>query len=186
MHSWPWYISGPVIGLVVPLLLFLGNKLFGVSENLRHICAACNLGEIKFFDYDWKGKGLWNLFFIGGTVIGGFLANDVFNGDGDIIDISHNTVSTLQSMGIHSFNGLLPGQIFSWSSLSHPAVVLILVGGGFLIGFGSRYAGGCTSGHAISGLADLQIGSLIAVIGFFIGGLIMTYFILPFLLPTLH
>ncbi|HKJ33749.1 MAG TPA: YeeE/YedE thiosulfate transporter family protein [Balneolales bacterium] len=185
MHAWPWYVSGPIIGLVVPLLLFLGNKLFGVSENLRHICAICNVGEINFFDYDWKSKGLWNLFFIGGTIIGGFLANNVFNGDGNI-DISKKTVSSLQTMGIHNFNGLLPAQIFSWSSLTHPADIIILVAGGFLIGFGSRYAGGCTSGHAISGLADLQLASLIAVVGFFIGGLIMTYFILPFLLAGLH
>jgi len=58
----------------------------------------------------------------------------------------------------------------------------MLVGGGILIGFGTRWAGGCTSGHAISGLSNLQLPSLIAVIGFFIGGIIMTYFLLPTIL----
>jgi uncharacterized membrane protein YedE/YeeE len=56
-----------------------------------------------------------------------------------------------------------------------------MVIGGFLVGFGTRYAGGCTSGHAISGLSNLQFASLIATIGFFAGGLIATHLLYPLL-----
>jgi hypothetical protein len=58
---------------------------------------------------------------------------------------------------------------------------LILIGAGVLVGFGSRYAGGCTSGHGIVGLSMMATESYIAVAGFFIGGLIMTWLILPYL-----
>ena len=75
----------------------------------------------------------------------------------------------------------LPAELFSLEQVFTLKGLLILVIGGFLVGFGSRYAGGCTSGHAISGLSNLQLPSLIAVIGFFIGGLIMSFFILPWL-----
>jgi len=177
-QPWPWYVSGPLIGLIVPLLLILGGKQFGVSENLRHICAACSFGEIHFFDYNWRKKGMWNLLFALGTIIGGFLGGYVFRNPNPI-DISGETVADLRHLGIHNFQGFVPHEIFNWSSLGSPVGLAVLVVGGFLIGFGSRYAGGCTSGHAISGLSNLQLASLIAVIGFFIGGLIMTYFILP-------
>jgi len=177
-QPWPWYVSGPLIGLIVPLLLILGGKQFGVSENLRHICAACSFGEIHFFDYNWRKKGMWNLLFALGTIIGGFLGGYVFRNPNPI-DISGETVADLRHLGIHNFQGFVPHEIFNWSSLGSPVGLAVLVVGGFLIGFGSRYAGGCTSGHAISGLSNLQLAYLIAVIGFFIGVLIMTYFILP-------
>lgn len=180
-QPWPWYVSGPLIGLIVPLLLILGGKQFGVSENLRHICAACSFGEIHFFDYNWRKKGMWNLLFALGTIIGGFLGGYVFRNPNPI-DISGATVADLRHLGIHNFQGFVPHEIFNWASLGSPVGLAVLVVGGFLIGFGSRYAGGCTSGHAISGLSNLQLASLIAVIGFFIGGLIMTYFILPYII----
>jgi uncharacterized protein len=72
-QSMPWYIAGPLIGLMVPTLLILGNKAFGVSSSLRHICAACLPAKIPFFSYDWK-KETWNLFFVAGILIGGFIA----------------------------------------------------------------------------------------------------------------
>ncbi len=179
-QPWPWYVAGPLIGLVVPALLFLGNRQFGVSENLRHMCAATLPGKIEFLQYDWKA-GVWNLTIIVGVLIGGFIAH-TFLANPDPIAISEATRSDLAGLGISDFSGLVPAQIFSWSGLaSLPGVVMIVVGG-FLIGFGARYAGGCTSGHAISGMADLQLPSLIAVVGFFAGGLITTYFILPILL----
>ncbi len=179
-QPWPWYVAGPIIGLVVPALLFLGNRQFGISENLRHMCAATLPGNIEFLRYDWKA-GIWNLTLIVGVLVGGFIAHTLLNNP-DPIAISEATRSDLAALGIADFSGLVPAQIFSWSGLATVPGIIMIVVGGFLVGFGSRYAGGCTSGHAISGLADLQLPSLIAVIGFFAGGLIATYFILPILL----
>ena len=73
----------------------------------------------------------------------------------------------------------LPTEIFSMENVSQPKNILILLIGGLLVGFGARYAGGCTSGHAISGLSNLQLPSLTAVVGFFIGGLVMIHLIYP-------
>lgn len=174
-------MAGPLIGLVVPLLLLLGSKQFGVSSNLRHACAACMPGRVEFFQYDWKQNGLWNLIFIGGTVIGGFLGGWVFNNP-EPIALSQQTVSELKALGITDFTGMMPGDLFSWARLATPGGLIVMVLGGFLVGFGARYAGGCTSGQAITGLADLQLASLLAVIGFFVGGLIITYFVYPLIL----
>jgi len=179
-QPWPWYVAGPLIGLVVPALLYMGNRQFGISENLRHMCAATFPGNIEFLKYDWKA-GIWNMTVIAGVLIGGFIAHTFLNNP-DPIAISEATRSDLAALGISDFSGLVPEQIFSWSGLASVPGIIMIVFGGFFIGFGSRYAGGCTSGHAISGLADLQLPSLIAVIGFFVGGLIATFFILPILL----
>lgn len=180
-QPWPWYVAGPLIGLIVPLLLLSGSKRFGVSSNLRHACAACMPGNIEFFKYDWKKEGLWNLIFIGGAVAGGFLGGWLLQNP-EPIDLSQQTVAELQALGVSDFNGMMPADLFSWEALGTLQGIIILVVGGFLVGFGARYAGGCTSGHAISGLADLQIASLLAVIGFFIGGLIITHIVYPILL----
>lgn len=180
-EPWPWYVAGPIIGLTVPILLLVGGKMFGVSANLRHTCAACNFGGVDFFNYDWKSAGKWNITFLVGSVIGGFLAGHVF-ANPEPINLSSSTIVDLQALGIQDFNGLVPDDLFTWGSLGSATGLSVLGLGGFLVGFGARYAGGCTSGHAISGLSDLQLASLLAVIGFFIGGLIMTYFIYPLIL----
>jgi len=166
----------------VPLLLLLGGKQFGISANLRHMCAATLPGKIDFLNYDWKASGLWNLTFALGILIGGFIAGTLLASPDPFIDISSATQADLAALGIQDFRGLVPSEIFSWSGLLSLKGLVMIVGGGFLVGFGARYAGGCTSGHAISGLADLQLPSLIAVIGFFIGGLIVTFLVLPILL----
>jgi len=177
---WPWYVAGPVIGLFVPVLLIVGNRVFGVSSGLRHLCAAVVPGKVEYLRYDWKKNGLWNLLFVLGIVIGGFLASHY--GGGQNVAISEATRLDLAKLGIHDFSGLAPRELFQWSALlSFRGFALIIVGG-FLVGFGTAYAGGCTSGHAISGLADLQLASLIATVGFFAGGLIATHFLLPLLL----
>jgi uncharacterized membrane protein YedE/YeeE len=180
-QPWPWYIAGPVIGLTVPMILLIGGKMFGVSSNFRHFVSACGVSKDEFFNYNWKKDGGWNIVFIVGAVIGGFLGGYVFMNPNPI-DLNPDTISGLQNMGITDFSGFVPLDIFTWSALTTPVGIVVLVLGGFLVGFGARYAGGCTSGHAISGLSDLQIGSLVAVIGFFIGGLFMTHIIYPILL----
>jgi len=177
---WPWYAAGPVIGLFVPALLIIDNRLFGVSSSLRHLCSAVLPGKVSYFRYDWKQTGLWNLLFVTGILIGGFLASH-WAGPQNVA-ISEQTRLALSKVGIHDFSGLAPREVFSWSALFSLKGLVSVVVGGFLVGFGTAYAGGCTSGHAISGLANLQLPSLIAVMGFFAGGLIATHLLLPLFL----
>lgn len=179
-RPWPWYVAGPLIGLTVPLLLWLDNKRLGISSSLRHICAACVPANIDFLHYNWK-RELWNLYFVAGILLGGFLAGKLFANPLPVA-ISVSTHSMLQHMGIHDFSGLLPAELFNWHSLVQPKGFILIVIGGFLVGFGTRYAGGCTSGHGIMGLSNLQWTSLLAVISFFIGGILCSYFILPYIL----
>lgn len=180
-EPWPWYVAGPLIGLIVPILLLIGGKQFGVSANLRHTCAACMPGKIEFFQYDWKKAGSWNLVFVGGTILGGFIGGWLLNNP-EPVNLAQQTITDLKAMGISDFTGMMPEELFNWTNLTSIQGIIVMVIGGFLVGFGARYAGGCTSGHAISGLADLQLASLLAVIGFFIGGLIITHFIYPLIL----
>lgn len=182
---WPWYVAGPLIGLLVPTLLIFGGKAFGLSANLRHACAALPVPERAkpgFLRYDWRSTGLWNLVFALGIAVGGFLGLRVFSDPSDPLALSAETVESLRGLGITEFTGVVPEQLISWSALASPVGLLMVVGGGFLVGFGARWAGGCTSGHAISGLADLQRPSLVAVVGFFLGGLAVTHLLLPALL----
>jgi uncharacterized membrane protein YedE/YeeE len=179
-QPWPWYVSGPLIGLVVPALLLLGNKTFGISSSLRHFCAACIPANISFFQYDWK-KESWNLFFVAGILAGGFLAAQFLRND-EPLNISPSLVKELDQYGIHQYKALLPPEIFSWQQLFSLRGVIMMVGGGFLIGFGTRYAGGCTSGHSIMGLSNLQWPSLVATVCFMIGGILMANFMLPYIL----
>ena len=179
-QPWPWYVAGAIIGLIVPALLILGNKHFGISANLRHACAACFPANIQFFKYDWK-KEIWNVFFVAGIVAGGFVAAQ-FLSNPNPIQVSPALVTDLKGYGINDYSSYLPSEIFSWESLLSLRGFILLVGGGFLVGFGARYAGGCTSGHAIMGISDLQLPSFIATISFMAGGFIMANLILPFIL----
>lgn len=180
-EPWPWYVAGPLIGLFVPALLLVGNKLFGISANLRHTCAVALPGRVEFFRYDWRSAGAWNLTFALGILLGGALAGQFLAGDASV-QIGPAARETLTALGIRDVGGLVPRELFTWSALATWQGLVMLVGGGLLIGFGTSYAGGCTSGHAISGLADLQLPSLIAVLGFFVGGLGSAWFIVPRLL----
>lgn len=177
---WPWYIAGPVIGLTVPFLLWMGNKRLGVSSTFRHICAACVPGAIPLFQYNWK-KEIWSLFFVGGIALGGFIGGWVF-ANPEPVAISKNTSDYFLSLGITPTNSLLPEKIFQWGSLSSFKGFLVLIAGGFLVGFGTRYAQGCTSGHGILGLSALQWPSLVATASFFLGGILFARFILPYIL----
>lgn len=178
--TWHWSISGLLIGLIMLALTYFG-KSFGMSSNLRTMCSALGAGKkVTFFDFDWRSQK-WNLTVVLGAVLGGYIGNTYLsNGTG--VQISETTKAELVTMGIDLPQGnLLPEQIFGMDAVMTLKGVLILFLGGLLIGFGTRYAGGCTSGHAISGLSNLQKPSLIAVIGFFIGGLLMVHLLLPLL-----
>lgn len=179
-QTWHWAISGFLIGFVMLLLTYFG-KTFGMSSNLRSFCSMTGIGKkVSFFDWDWKSQR-WNLVVVLGAMIGGYVAVH-FLSDSSNVAINPETISQLQNLGFDAPNGkLLPDFLFGSEALQSPKMIAILVIGGILIGFGSRYAGGCTSGHAISGLSNFQLPSLKAVIGFFIGALIMSHFVLPLL-----
>ncbi|WP_026063163.1 YeeE/YedE family protein [Pedobacter arcticus] len=176
-QPWPWYVAGVLIGLIVPALLLIGNKPFGISSSLRHMCAACLPAKLPFFSYNWK-KEVWNLFFVAGILVGGFIAT-VYLSNGEPVQIAASTKAQLIALGVKDFSGLMPSDIFGTAQIFSLKGLIFLVFGGFMVGFGTRYAGGCTSGHSIMGLANLQLPSLIATICFMIGGFISTWVLLP-------
>lgn len=178
-QPWPWYVAGPIVGLLVPALLLIGNRQFGFSSNFRHVCAAVAPGKAEFFRYDWRGAGLWNLTFLIGTVLGAFLASRFGIPE---VQIADSTRAALTELGITDFSGLVPKELFNWSTVLTVRGIGMMLGGGILVGFGTAWAGGCTSGHAIMGLASLEQASLIAVIGFFAGGLVGSFLLLPVIL----
>lgn len=177
-NPWPWYVAGPMIALVMFLLLFFG-KNFGMSNNLRTMCTIAGGGKFAdFFKIDWRGQ-IWNLMVVLGSIIGGFIAYKFLTPDLSV-DLAPETIAELEKLGFsEAGQDYLPGELFGASAVGSWQGILILLLGGILVGFGTRYAGGCTSGHAISGLSNLQLPSLVAVIGFFIGGLSMVYLIFP-------
>lgn len=184
-QPWPWYVAGPLIALVMIILLLFGQR-FGVSSNFQTLCAIAGADKIAdYFKIDWKSR-MWSIVFILGSIIGGYIASNYMmgeNGEHKAIALSEATTENLESYGmVYPGHDYEPTAIFNWDNVFTTQGMIMIILGGFLIGFGTRYANGCTSGHAISGLSNLQLPSLIAVIGFFIGGLIVTWFVLPQLL----
>ena len=179
-HTWHWSVVGFLIAMIMLTLNYFG-KVFGMSSNLRSLCSMTGVGKkVPFFDWDWKAQR-WNLAVVVGAMIGGYVAVH-FLSDVSNVDLNPKTIEQLATINIDPSNGkLLPDALFGNQLFHSPRMISILLVGGLLIGFGSRYAGGCTSGHAIAGMSNLQLPSLKAVIGFFIGGLIMSHFILPLL-----
>jgi uncharacterized membrane protein YedE/YeeE len=182
-QPWTWYVAGLHIGLTVPLLLLLGNKQFGISSSLRHICAMCLPAKIPFFHYDWK-KEIWNLFFVMGVLLGGFVAIQ-FLSNPEPIQVAQNTIRDLEELNITVDHNLMPASIFTFENLFTLKGLVFFVVGGFLVGFGTRYAGGCTSGHAIMGLSTLQWPSLVATCCFMAGGFAMVHLIFPWFMKLL-
>jgi uncharacterized membrane protein YedE/YeeE len=179
-QPWHWAIAGVLIGLTVPTLLIVGNKKFGVSSSLRHICAMCIPANISFFKYDWR-RELWNVFFVIGILIGGFLAT-TFLSNPDTIVVAESTKQSLAQLGITNYSKLMPVEIFSISNIFTIKGLFFFVIGGFLVGFGTRYAGGCTSGHSIMGISNLQLSSVIATCCFMLGGFFSANVLVPFIL----
>ena len=178
---WPWYVTGPAIGLIYFLLYFVGKR-FGVSGSMKAGCAMLGAGKkVDYFNFDWK-KETWNMMFAVGLILGGVLGGYVFPNEVPM-DLAQPTVESLNSLGLTSYNeSITPTEIFSWESLFTLKGFIFIVIGGFFVGFGSRYADGCTSGHAITGLANLELPSLVAVIGFFIGGLLIDLWLIDYIM----
>jgi uncharacterized protein len=177
-HTWHWSISGFLIGLIMLILNYFG-KVFGMSSNLRSLCTIAGADKVAdFFKFDWKSQR-WNLMVVAGAMLGGFVAVHYLHDESNV-SLNPKTIVELTRLGFDAPDGKLePSKLFGNEAFQSPKMIFILLFGGFLIGFGSRYAGGCTSGHAIAGLSNLQRQSLKAVVGFFVGGLIMAYYILP-------
>lgn len=177
-QPWAWYVAGPLIAIVLLLMNYFGRG-FGVSSNLETFCTIGGAGKVSdYFKKDWKEQ-IWSLLFVVGIIIGGYIASNYLM-PSQAIAINPETVSELADLGFaNAGQTYVPSEIFATENIFSLKGFAILIGAGFLIGFGARYAGGCTSGHAITGLSSLQLPSLLAVIGFFIGGLIMTWFLIP-------
>ena len=184
MSPWPWHITGPVIAAVMVALLLFGRR-FGISSNLRTMCSIAGAGKLsEYFRFDWKAQS-WNLVFVLGTVGGGAIARFLLLAPGPV-KLNPDTVETLKSMNIEDAgSAFAPSVLFGPEAWSNPLALLVMLLGGLLVGFGTRWANGCTSGHAISGLSSFQWPSVIAAFGFFLGGYIASHFFLPALLPLL-
>lgn len=182
-QPWSWYVAGTLIGLTVPALLLLGNKHFGISSSLRHICAACIPANISFFKYNWR-KEIWNLFFVAGVLLGGVVAVQLLSNP-EPIQIAAKTVSDLEALNVQVDGNLMPASIFSVDNLFTLKGLMFFVLGGFMVGFGTRYAGGCTSGHAIMGMSTLQWPSLVATCCFMIGGFAMVHIFFPWIMKII-
>jgi uncharacterized protein len=179
-QPWHWAVVGTLIGLIIPTLLLLGNKKFGISSSLRHICAICMPARVPFFQYEWK-KEIWNLFFVVGVLLGGIIATHFLHNPNSMV-IAESTKASLTEIGIRDFSNIMPAEIFSVTNILSIKGVFFFIFGGFFVGFGARYAGGCTSGHAIMGLSTLQWPSLIATCCFMIGGFFSANVLVPFIL----
>lgn len=177
-QPWPWWVAGPLLGLVPAALLLVGNRVFGMSSNLRHACALIAPRSAAFFAHDWRKEGGWNLAFAVGTLLGGFVGG-VLLANPEPIALASRTRADLEALGVRSIRGLVPGDVFAWSALLTVRGFTCVVGGGFLVGFGTAWAGGCTSGHGLSGVADLQKPSFLALLAFFAGGIAATWLLLP-------
>ncbi|SDW25657.1 hypothetical protein SAMN05444411_101369 [Lutibacter oricola] len=178
MQPWAWFVAGPVIALVMFLMYYFGER-FGVSSNLETFCTIGGAGKFTdYFKVDWK-QNSWNLIFVLGAIVGGFISANWLTPTNEVV-LNPQTVKDLADIGIQNAGSTyLPSEIFSIETMLSLKGFIVLLVAGVLVGFGARWAGGCTSGHAIVGLSNLELPSLIAVIGFFIGGLIMTWLILP-------
>jgi len=177
-QPWPWYVAGPIIAIIMFLLYYFGER-FGVSSNLETFCSIGGAGRfVDYFKIDWK-QNSWNLIFVLGGITGGFIAS-YWLSPSDAVALNPQTIQDLADIGIQNAGAsYLPDEIFSIDTMLSLKGFAILLIAGVMVGFGARWAGGCTSGHAIVGLSSLELPSLISVIGFFIGGLVMTWLILP-------
>lgn len=178
-RPWPWYVAGPLIGVTVPVVYLYAGRKWGISSTFRDVCAATIPRPPEYFRYDWREHGSWRLAMVVGMMVGAGLA--ALAGSPDVA-ISQATVADLGALGVSDFSGLVPRELVSWSTLATVPGAIVIVGGGFLVGFGTRWAEGCTSGHSISGLANLRLSSLLATLGFFAGGLLSTHLLLPLVL----
>ena len=178
LQPWPWFVGGPLIALTLFLYFYFG-KNFGASTNFETLCTIAGAGKVSnYFKKDWKERD-FALLFVVGLIVGGFISSNYLIPN-QAIDLNPTTIQELIELGFSNpAKSYFPDEIFSDEVVMSLKGFLILILSGVCIGFGTRYAGGCTSGHAITGLSNFQLPSLLAVIGFFIGGIIAVWFLIP-------
>lgn len=152
----PWYIAGPLIGLMVPALLIVRVKQFGLSSSYRTLLSRI-FKKIPYFNYDYRQDN-FQIQLVIGIFLAGLMAHFL---------LPQNSPETVSNYGkiatqIYSFEN---GWFFLFS--------------GILVGFGARYANGCTAGHCIMGMSQFSVASLVSTICFFIGGLISSHYLIP-------
>ena len=182
-QPWHWAVAGTGVAIVALLLLYVGER-FGISSSFETICTIGGAGKwVSYFKVDWKQKQ-WLLLFVLGSMIGGYLGVTVLQSPAPV-EVAAGTVNALNALGVtvpvskSEGLGFIPMDVINFNNLWTLKGVILMLVGGFMIGFGTRWAGGCTSGHSISGISNLQPASLIATIGFFVGGIITTFLLFP-------
>lgn len=160
--SWSPYVAGILIGLLqIPAFMIMSTAL-GTSSS--YVTAAVNLGqffdtsilEISYAKQHFEGaKNYWQLFVVVGIIIGAFLS------------------SRLSGTKRSDISPIWTNALCSSTRLTRFIMAFI---GGFIMLLGARIADGCTSGHGISGVSQLTIGSMIAVFCMFVGGIITAFF----------
>lgn len=150
-----WAVAGVAIALITLALLFLTNRRLGISTGFEDVCALA-LPRPYFQRASLRAEGRWRLAFLAGLVIGGFLSAATSGG-----------WAPTWSLGIFDEAlGLGPAGKLLW-----------MFAGGWCIGFGTRLAGGCTSGHGIFGMSNLEVPSLLATLSFMVGGIVTTHLV---------
>lgn len=152
LSPWHWAAGGAVISAVTLTLLFVGNRRLGVSTGFENVCSL--VVQAPYFQRDsLRGTNSWRLPLLGGLVIGGFLSAVLGGGWEPFWDL-----------------GMFDAEI-GWGN---GGKLIWMFGGGLLIGFGTRLAGGCTSGHGIFGMSNLELPSIISTVSFMAAGAVTT------------
>ena len=156
----PWYVAGPLIGLIVPLLLLLREKQFGISSSYRYVLSG-PFKRVSYFNYDAK-KDSWQLHFCIGLIVSGLVVTyfiPSWKPEGRALEGG----STWQEIAV---------SVYEWKNCIQFFI------GGLLVGFGARYANGCTAGHCIMGVSQWATSSLVATVSFFVGGWLASNFLI--------
>ena len=153
VDRWPWWVGGPAIGAYVLAFLFFQNRLLGASSTYQAVLEAFNpekpsdvfSSAVRLPSEPGDAAPSWRVSFWLGLLGGGLLAGWLAGTWGQ---------------------AALPG-LGDFLRLGPAGQALVLFAGGILIGAGTRMSGGCTSGHAITGISSLQWPSLAATLVFF-------------------
>lgn len=152
LEPWPWWLAGAAIAAITLLLLGVTNQRLGISTGFENLCALV-LKTPYLQRPEIVGSHGWRLPFLAGLLLGGALSALAGGGWAPLWDLGMFDTRI----------GLGPAGKLAW-----------MFGGGVLIGFGTRLAGGCTSGHGIFGLANLERASLEATLAFMAAGIVTT------------
>jgi uncharacterized membrane protein YedE/YeeE len=147
-----WAAAGAVIAAVTLTLLLVGNKRLGLSTGFEDICSLA-LPQAYFRRSAVLSGRSWRLPMLAGLVLGGFLSAATSGGWAPTWDL-----------------GIFDERI----GLGHAGKLAWMFAGGLFIGFGTRLAGGCTSGHGIFGVSNFERPSLLSTISFMAGGILTT------------